>query len=74
MRLTGIARLLNMCSTATPNNQCAKEPVSDINVFEPAFGDSAEEDDAKADPYDGDENIDWPFKFCVLFRGGDAQG
>ena len=54
-------------------DECAKEPVGDIDVTHLALGQSAKENDGIRHPDDGDQEIDWPFEFCVFLTLGITQ-
>ena len=49
------------------------EPVSNVNVLDLANPDGAEEDDGIGHPYQGNQDINGPLQFGVLFAGGVTQ-
>ncbi len=55
------------------DDECAVEPVCDIDMGHFAFDDGAEEDDRVGHPDHGDQHVDRPLELGVLLGGRDAE-
>ncbi len=52
----------------------AKKPIGYVNVLYTAFKDGAEKYDSVSHPNQGDQDINRPFVFGILFGAGITQG